>query len=58
VSWNYSVADAAVEYLAVGQTKIETFSFDVLDGNGGSVTHTVSVTVTGTNDAPVITAPI
>ena len=53
VSWNYSVAAAAVEYLAAGQTKVETFGFNVLDGQGGSVPRTVSVTVTGTNDAPV-----
>ena len=52
VSWNYSVADSAVEYLAAGQTKVETFSFNVLDGQGGSVARTVEVTVTGTNDAP------
>ena len=54
VSWNYSVADSAVEYLAKDQTKVETFSFNVLDGNGGTVSRTVSVTITGTNDAPVV----
>ncbi|MCI4430956.1 MAG: VCBS domain-containing protein, partial [Burkholderiales bacterium] len=54
VRWNYSVADAAVEYLANGQTKLETFSFNVQDGNGGTASRTVSVTITGTNDAPVI----
>src|SRR2546423_1517105 len=51
VTWNYSVAAAAVEYLAAGEHKIETFTFDVLDGQGGSVTRTVSVDITGTNDA-------
>ena len=56
VTWNYSVAAGAVEYLAVGETKVETFSFDVLDGQGGSVPRTVSVTITGTNDAPVVAA--
>ena len=56
VTWNYSVAASAVEFLAAGQTKVETFSFNVLDGKGGSVARTVSVTVTGTNDAPMITS--
>ncbi len=56
VSWNYNVADSAVEYLAAGQTKVETFGFNVLDGQGGSVPRTVSLTVTGTNDAPVVTS--
>src|SRR6185436_11934268 len=56
VTWNYSVAAAAVEYLAAGEHKIETFSFNVLDGNGGSVLRTVSVDITGTNDAPIVSA--
>jgi VCBS repeat-containing protein len=56
VTWNYSVAASDVEYLAAGQTKIETFSFNVLDGQGGSVSRTVTVTITGTNDAPVAVA--
>ena len=54
VTWNYSVAASAVEYLAAGATKVETFAFNVLDGQGGSVPRTVSVTITGTNDAPQI----
>ena len=56
VTWNYSVADAAVEYLAAGETRVETFSFNVLDNHGGSVPSTVSVTISGTNDAPTITS--
>jgi VCBS repeat-containing protein len=55
LTWSYSVAASAVEYLAAGQTKTETFAFNVLDGKGGSVPRTVTVTVTGTNDAPVLT---
>ena len=55
VAWSYSVAASAVEYLAVGQSKVETFTFNVLDGKGGSVARTVTVTINGTNDAPVLT---
>ncbi|MFZ4859517.1 MAG: beta strand repeat-containing protein, partial [Desulfuromonadaceae bacterium] len=54
ITWRYTVAASAVEYLAAGQTKVETFSFDLLDGNGGVVNRTVTVTITGTNDAPVV----
>src|SRR5207253_1050364 len=54
ISWNYSVAAAAVEYLAAGETKIESFTFSLSDGNGGLVSRTVDVTITGTNDAPTI----
>jgi large repetitive protein len=56
VTWNYSVAASAVEFLAAGQTTVETFSFNVLDGQGGSVPRTVIVTITGTNDAPILDA--
>jgi len=56
VTWNYSVAASAVEYLALGETKVETFSFNVLDGQGGSITRTVDVTITGTNDVPTVVA--
>jgi VCBS repeat-containing protein len=54
VTWDYSVAASAVEYLALGQTKIESFSFNLEDGHGGSVARTVDVTITGTNDAPLV----
>jgi VCBS repeat-containing protein len=56
VTWNYTVAASAVEYLAAGQTKVETFTFNVEDGQGGSVERTVEVTIHGTNDAPVVEA--
>jgi VCBS repeat-containing protein len=56
ITWNYSVAASAVEYLAAGQTKDETFTFTLDDGHGGSVERTVTVTLTGTNDNPTIIA--
>ena len=44
--------------LAAGQTLPgpDTFSYTISDGNGGTDTATVSVTVTGVNDAPVAQA--
>ena len=54
LTWTYSVADSTVEFLAAGQTKLEQFTVSVNDGHGGVAQRTVSVTVTGTNDAPVI----
>ncbi len=54
ITWNYSVAAADVEYLAVGETKVETFDVTLEDGHGGDVTRTITITITGTNDAPVI----
>ncbi len=40
------------EYLAVGETAMDTFEYTVSDGNGGFDTATVTVTITGVNDAP------
>ncbi|WP_200936035.1 beta strand repeat-containing protein, partial [Variovorax sp. Root411] len=54
VSWNYSVANAATQYLAQGQTATETFTVTINDGHGGTVNQQITVTVTGTNDVPVI----
>src|SRR5207249_2290277 len=56
VAWNFSVADDNVDFLAAGQTIIETYTVKVADNNGGSDTETVTVTITGTNEDPVITA--
>jgi VCBS repeat-containing protein len=50
VTWNYSVDAAAVEYLAAGEHKVESFTFAVLDGHGGSTERTVDVVITGTID--------
>jgi uncharacterized protein len=40
--------------LKEGETATDTFSYTVDDGNGGASTATVAVTITGTNDAPVL----
>ena len=40
------------ENLAVGETAIDTFTYMVTDGNGGTDVATVNVTITGGNDAP------
>jgi VCBS repeat-containing protein len=52
INWTYTVADADVEYLEAGETVTETFTVTVSDGNGGTVDQTVTVVITGANDAP------
>jgi VCBS repeat-containing protein len=44
---------AVIESLAVGQTLNDTFSYTITDGKGGTSTATVTVAVSGANDAPV-----
>ena len=43
--------------LAQGQTATETFTYQMSDGNGGFDTATVTITVTGVNDTPIIVDP-
>ncbi|MBM7060389.1 retention module-containing protein [Pseudomonas sp. UL073] len=47
--WTYQVNNADVQYLKLNQTRIESFTVESLDGT----THTIEVTITGTNDGPV-----
>ena len=56
LTWSYAVADAAVEYLAAGETKVESFTISLDDQHGGVATRQVDVALNGTNDAPVIAA--
>ncbi len=56
IGWNYAVANGFAQYLAAGQTVTEDFTVTLSDGNGGTVSQLVSITITGTNDTPVITA--
>ncbi|WP_422370452.1 VCBS domain-containing protein [Hoeflea sp.] len=58
ISWSYDVDAADVAYLAEGETREETFTITLRDRASGGLTDTVEVTVTitGTNDAPVINA--
>ena len=43
------------EDLAVGDTRDTTLTYQISDGNGGTDTATITVTVSGVNDAPVAT---
>src|SRR5690606_14847429 len=40
------------EALAVGETALDTLTYTISDGHGGTDVATVTVTVTGTNDGP------
>src|SRR5262249_43906623 len=57
-AWTYQVANgqANVQALYAGQIVTDTFTAQVADGHGGFDTKTITVNVTGTNDAPVAVA--
>ena len=55
-TWTFSAQDGNFDYLAAGETVTLTYTVQVNDGHGGVATQPVTITVTGTNDTPVITS--
>jgi VCBS repeat-containing protein len=57
--WTYTLDDslAATKALGAGDTVTQSFVATVTDADGGSANQTVTMTIHGTNDAPVATAP-
>ena len=56
-SWDYSVANAAVQFLGADESVTLSFAVTVSDDSGAanaSDTETVTITLHGTNDAPVL----
>ncbi|MEY9702464.1 VCBS repeat-containing protein [Bradyrhizobium diazoefficiens] len=56
IGWSFSIADGAVDYLQAGQTLTQKYDVTISDGHGGTAVQTLTVTIVGTNDAPVITS--
>ncbi|WP_448218733.1 VCBS domain-containing protein [Endozoicomonas sp. 2B-B] len=56
IDWTFSVADADIDYLKAGETLTQTYTVTVDDGEGGTVDQQVTITITGTNDAPTISS--
>lgn len=57
-AWTYALKStgAAVQSLTAGEVKTIDYPVTVSDGKGGLTTQTLTVTITGSNDAPVITS--
>jgi VCBS repeat-containing protein len=58
VGWTFTLSDndPVLQSLAKGQTITQVYTVTVDDHHGGTVTQDVTVTITGTNDAPTITS--
>nr|WP_254592110.1 VCBS domain-containing protein [Vibrio cholerae] len=52
--WTYNVDNSKVQYLGEDETKVETFVVKSVDGTE----HTLTITITGTNDVPVLQADV
>ncbi|MFT2215556.1 VCBS domain-containing protein, partial [Rhizobium giardinii] len=55
IAWTFSAGDAAMDFLAAGETRTQTYTVTLTDNNGSSTIQTVTITLTGTNDAPILT---
>ena len=58
VNWSFALDNSLVQYLAAGETVTATYTITIRDDSGtsnASNTQSVTVTITGTNDAPVVT---
>jgi VCBS repeat-containing protein len=57
IDWTFSIADKDLDFLAQGETLQVTYNVAVTDSAGAtSNIQMVTITVTGTNDVPVVTA--
>jgi VCBS repeat-containing protein len=52
VGWDFSVSDADLDFLDEGETLVQTYTVEIDDGNGGTVTQDVTITLTGAGDGP------
>ena len=55
LAWTFSSTPEAFDYLDDGESLTLTYTVRATDDNGAFDDQTVTITITGTNDAPVIT---
>ena len=57
-SYTYTLNNASplVQGLGAGETVADTFTYTASDGHGGTASNTLTVTISGTNDAPTVAA--
>ncbi|WP_448679534.1 retention module-containing protein [Pseudomonas nicosulfuronedens] len=54
--WSFDAGNAAYQHLAVGATQVFNVNYSVTDQYGATSASTLTITVIGTNDAPVAKA--
>lgn len=57
-SYTFNAANPAYQDLGAGATRVITVNLQVTDGKSPPVNTTLTLTVTGTNDLPVVTADV
>ena len=55
-SFSVNTADPAVAALGAGATLVETYNYTISDGQGGSASAQIRITINGANKPPLATA--
>ena len=58
VGWTYDLDNAAAQQLAAGQVVTEVYTITINDNNGDTVEQDVTITITGSNDAVLVSAAV
>ncbi len=58
INWNYSVAAGALDYLGAGETIALLYRVTVTDSSGAAASRDVTITLTGSNDAPIVSGAV
>ncbi|TLT02521.1 DUF4347 domain-containing protein, partial [Aliarcobacter cibarius] len=54
ITWDYTISQDKINFLGKGEVVTAVFTISVIDDEGAIATQDVTVTITGTNDAPTI----
>ncbi|MEX0781289.1 MAG: Ig-like domain-containing protein [Dehalococcoidia bacterium] len=59
-SWVYALDTSAPAVLAIdpGESEVDSFDYTVSDGNGGTASTTITITILGLNNEPSFTLPV
>ncbi|MBB5042376.1 VCBS domain-containing protein [Shinella fusca] len=57
-NWTFALNNAVAQALGEGTTQQETFAVTVADEHGATTTQSVTVTISGKNDVPVVSGPV
>ena len=57
-TYSFDPSDTVYQHLALGATQVVVASYTVTDQHGASSSSTLTITVTGTNDAPIAVADV
>ncbi|XSC44667.1 VCBS domain-containing protein [Bradyrhizobium sp. RDT10] len=56
INLDFAANETLFDYLAANQSVALTYTIEIADGDGGTTSGAFTITVAGTNDAPVLTA--